>query len=83
MGCLFTLVEKNLQPAIFVIFLQLCKNFFPNEGSIRKRAVTPKVASVHSMIQIKKNGYPKSSCSFPAIIPGNIIPSAIKAVQMA
>lgn len=57
--------------------------FFPNSGSIFSRAVTPKVAAQHTMIQRKKCWYPRSSCIHPAIMPGSIIPRAMKAVQMA
>lgn len=46
-------------------------------------AQTAIVAAQQIITQIKNFSYPISSCSQPAIIPGNIIPNAMKAVQMA
>ena len=37
------------------IFHNYATTFFPKDGSIRKRAVTPKVTRVHSIIQTKKS----------------------------
>ena len=46
-------------------------------------AQTAIVAAQQIITQIKNLSDTKSSLSQPAIIPGNIIPNAMKAVQMA
>ena len=46
-------------------------------------ADTAKVMAVQAVTQMKKFSYPIHSSSFPANIPGIIIPSDMKAVEMA
>ena len=53
------------------------------QESIFNKEDTAKVTAQHNIIHKKKWRYPNNSCSHPAIIPGSIMPKAIKAVQIA
>ena len=63
----------------------ICFHFFPYSGSIflSTKKVTMTVAMQHTITNQKKSVYPMASCIYPANMPGIIMLSAIKAVQMA
>ena len=59
------------------------RHAFAAGSSIRTRIATRKLGIVATMTHRKKCGYPMWSCSQPLHMPGNIMPMAMKPVQMA
>ena len=75
--------QKTLENTNVYLLVYSLYYFTPNSLSILSNGAIKNGGIVQMHTHTKKFVYPNVSCIYPAIIPGIIIPSAIKPVQIA